>query len=534
MKVPLALVAFLALQFAGPDAARGDPFLYAPCEREQAALPARYRPPLPMDLIVNPSLARLEGHFHVIHGGPKHLAHRSCRDGAPEREWILDAMRRAANAGRWPEDPLRLHLALPGCVRPEDAASLCRFLLDAAADEAAGPLRRFLVWRVANCAGPEAAPFFARRDQPDEAVIAYREHNPDLGVDDRLEEAVRALARGADLSAFEQAVHVLGRTDEPRVAQMLLALYAEVGDPDRRRILGIGLREQSDPRAQEVFAAEYRADCERLKAARERAKASKSTGPDWSGRGYASKWLVGCSLGGRGAMSRLTPRSSGSPGAPPRRPPDPDTLRIQSIEAALRSRGHDTKVFTFMADEASLYGEHAYLLRKMADLVSPRLDDVTFDEAWPAVDAVDLDRGPHAARAVLRNDAFDVRVGDRDGAPDQSEAEAIAEELASAFAEPHRVDAYIDGERFRFAVRGLGPYVDVEALVGTENALLRARDSDWRFIVLDGFYFVALVAGPRNVLLDAIEAGAFRPGDPFAAARKDPEFDPALLGDRDT
>ena len=27
---------------------------------------------------------------------------------------------------------------------------------------------------------------------------------------------------------------------------------------------------------------------------------------------------------------------------------------------------------------------------------------------------------------------------------------------------------------------------------------------------------------------------AFRPGDPFAAARKDPEFDPALLGDRDT
>ena len=532
MKAPLALFTLVALLFAGSDPALGEPFLYAAFEREPAALPARYGPTLPTDLIVSPSLARLEGHFHVIHGGPKHLAHRACREGAPEREWIVDAMRRAANAGRWPEDPLRLHLALPGCARPEDAASLCRFFLDAAADEAAGPLRSFLVWRVANCAGPEAAPFFAGRDVADEAVVEFHRRHRGLRADDRLEEAVRALARGDDVRELERAVQVFGRNDDPRVARALLALHDEAGDPDRRRILGIGLREQSDPRAQEVFAAEYRADCERQKAARERARAEN---PDGWGRGGGFHGLGSTDIdpplhcGAASSRTSVSPRLTAAP-----RPPSPATLRIEAIEAALRSLGHDTKVFAFMADEAGPYGEHGSLLRKMADLVSPRLDDVTFDEAWPAVDAVDLDRGPHATRAVLRNDAFDVRVGDRDGAPDEREAEAIAEELASAFAEPHRVDAYVDGERFRFAVRGLGPYVDVEALVGAANALLRARGSDWRFIVLDGFDFVALVAGPRSVLLDAIDAGAFRPGDPFAPARLDTEFDPATLRDRAT
>jgi hypothetical protein len=531
MKAPLALFALVALQFAGSHPARGEPFLYAPFEREPAALPASYRPPLPTDLIVNRSLARLEDHFHEIDAGPKHLAHRVCREGAPEREWVVDAMRRAAEAGRWPSDPLRLDLALRGCARPEDAASLCRFFLDAAANEAAGPPRSFLIWRAANCAGLEAAPFFAGRDVPDTAVIRFHSRHPGLDADDRLEAAVRALARGDDVRALERAVQVFARADDPRVARTLLALHAEARDPERRRIFGIGLRDQSDPRADEVFLVEYRADCERRKAARESARAEN---PDGWGRGGTFHGLGGNDIDlplRCGAPSRVThipPRPEGAP--PPRQRP-PNELRIESIEIALRSLGHETTVFRFAPDDAGPYGSHAPLLRKMADRVSPRLDDVTFDEVRPAVDAVDLDRGPHSARAFLDSGGFDVRVGGRDGAPDQREADAIADELGSAFAAPHRVDAYADGERFRFAVRSLGPYVDVEALVGTANALLRARGSDWRFLVLDPFDFVEVVAGPRRVLLDAIDAGAFRPGAPFAAARKDPEFDPTRLGD---
>jgi hypothetical protein len=69
----------------------------------------------------------------------------------------------------------------------------------------------------------------------------------------------------------------------------------------------------------------------------------------------------------------------------------------------------------------------------------------------------------------------------------------------------------------------------VEALVGAMNTLLRARDSELRFVVLEAFDGVDIVVGPAATIRAAIDAGAITAGDPFAAARMIPEFRRHLL-----
>jgi hypothetical protein len=162
----------------------------------------------------------------------------------------------------------------------------------------------------------------------------------------------------------------------------------------------------------------------------------------------------------------------------------------------------------FSPEDAQAIGSHAPLMRRLVDRVSPDLDDLVLEEVWPALDAFALDRGPVPAFPVV--DGLGFKIGVRD----ERDVAQVTEELRAALAEPHFVDAYLDGSRFRFALRPLGRRFDVETIVGALNQLLELRGSEQRLLLLappPGETWLEILAGPRGRLLEAVQAGAATP-----------------------
>jgi len=147
-------------------------------------------------------------------------------------------------------------------------------------------------------------------------------------------------------------------------------------------------------------------------------------------------------------------------------------------------------------------------MRRLVDRVSPDLDDAVLEEIWPALDEVVLDRGPVPALAKVDGLGFEI------GVRDEGDVAQAAQELRTALAEPHFVDAYLDGSRFRFALRPLGRRFDLETVVGALNQLLELRGSEQRLLLLAppaGEGWLEILAGPRGRLIAAIHAGAATP-----------------------
>jgi hypothetical protein len=478
----------------------------------------------------DPSHATWRRRLDWIPNGPTHLQQRLCRDGAPERERLLAAMHRAVVGDELLGANDRFHFVIPGCDSEAERASLCDWLRRSVRAEPPGPVRVFLLWKLFSCATLEDAQLFTAPNAPDEAVVAFlRKHRPDA-YSTRLEAVVRRRVQAGEWKAARTAALAYGSRDDPRVAATLLELYAAARDPGLRHGLGLALQHQTDPKAFEVYASEWRVACERGRAA---AAEHKRTGGSLHrhGLGYVIE-PSSCDI------DQLRP-------VPVPAPPQPRTALAGTLGAgphlerhreALRCYGLEDGLLSVSLDGAGPLGSHAPLLRRMADFVRPELDALVLEEVWPALDDFRFERGPRDAWVFVERGGYHVRVGDLDGEADPEEIGVVEEELGAALDEPHFVDAWLDGQRFHFGIRALGRVYDVEALVGAMNTLLRARGSDLRFAVLEPsvpFAVVDLVVGPSTRLLDAVNAGAIAPGAPFAAARRGPDFSGRIPEARD-
>jgi len=140
---------------------------------------------------------------------------------------------------------------------------------------------------------------------------------------------------------------------------------------------------------------------------------------------------------------------------------------------------------------------------------------VVFEDVWPALDAIELDRGPRETFVTVDMEpsgrrpplGLRVHVPERDGRPDREASEALARELAAALGAAHDLDAYTRGERLRFRVRPLGCSLDLGALVGAANTLLRERGSERRLVEVDAPGIRGIAAGPESALREAIASG---------------------------
>jgi hypothetical protein len=118
------------------------------------------------------------------------------------------------------------------------------------------------------------------------------------------------------------------------------------------------------------------------------------------------------------------------------------------------------------------FSDHTGLLRQLADLLRPDLDEAFFDDVWPAADAVRLYRGPHQIQVFVNGDGVTLGVPERDGAPDLAVAAAITNEVTAALREPRILEVWWRGEQFRFAHRGTSDNYDVNAALAITNFLL--------------------------------------------------------------
>jgi hypothetical protein len=517
----------LLLLLSSAASAHADVFLYARAKRSAEEIPARYTGPLPPLLDPDPSHASWQQRLDQIPDGPTHLGQRLCRDGASERDRLLAAMRRAAGDQEFPDEKLRFLLNLYLRCRAEaDRASLCDWMRHVIPIEANGMARRLLYEQFLLCATPDDAALFTAAGAPDMTVVSFLKKHPAAGYSNRLEAAVRAQARAEEWKKLGYAVAVYGQRDDPRVAATLLELYAAANDPEGRRVLGLALHGQTNPRASEVYSAEWKSDCEHWRAIR----AENRRGEQASRirrLGYQDESLPDCDVSRR-HQGPYTPPSRLSRLTKGGRARDRPISHFERLRNALAEYGLAERFMGISAYDAGPLGSHAPRMRRMADLVRPELDALVIEEVWPSLDEFVFERGP--LEAWVKVDAgYRVKVGERAGEPDPDQIEAIKKDLESALAAPHFVDAWMDGQRFRFRIRGLGPFYDVEALVGAMNTLLRARDSELRFVVLEAFDGVDIVVGPAATIRAAIDAGAITAGDPFAAARMIPEFRRHLL-----
>jgi len=180
------------------------------------------------------------------------------------------------------------------------------------------------------------------------------------------------------------------------------------------------------------------------------------------------------------------------------------------------------------------YCEHAPTMYRLADLAGGRLDDVIIEERWPALEQVDLGSGPHKVATSVGGIpvTFHITESDDDaGTFDRSRYDQLRNAVEVARDEPHELRLYTDGKVYSLAVRRLGEFMNLEALVGGLNTILADRGSDWRLVTLAPHCIpcAQVAAGPRDGLVGATMQGLIEVVDPFHEQWTLPNFDPAQV-----
>lgn len=492
------VVASAAFVSVGASASDRDLFWYTQVPGESVPLPTRYTSPSSEWVEPYPSAGGWRRRLDTVIDGPMHLHWRLCHGDALEQDHFAKAIRLASADGSLePDVEERLALSLGGCGSSRaDRRPLCDWMRSLVTSEPAGPVSRFFHGQFLSCAQPEDRALFEASTAPDFVVVSFHREIGPFGYSERLAEALRRSVERSDRYAVRDAVDAFSRVDDPRVANTILALHASSSDAEIRRLLALGLVHQSNASAFELYRREWRAQCEESRAARAAAGADGATL-------HALGYVIYDDRCDATALKHI----------PPPHPPAPRVATNSEFPSMVARRAALAPFaleegITFSPEEAQAIGSHAPLMRRLVDRVSPDLDDLVLEEVWPALDEVSLDRGPVPAVALVDGLGFRITVRD------ETDVAQVAEDLRAALAKPHFVDAYLDGSRFRFALRPLGRRFDLETMVGALNQLLELRRSNQRLLLLappPGESWFEILIGPENRLLEAVRAGAARP-----------------------
>lgn len=182
--------------------------------------------------------------------------------------------------------------------------------------------------------------------------------------------------------------------------------------------------------------------------------------------------------------------------------------------------------------ECSLrYCEHAPLLYQLADLAAPELDNVIFEERWPALEQVYFGSGPSKVTTTMRAIPMTFNVREKDGSFDKEHFEELKNGVEEALSRSHLINVYVDGNVYRLHIRNLGEWYDLESLIGGLNHLLTTHGSSKRFVTLQRYCrpCADVLAGPKDGLIRASFGGLIEIIDPFKNIWTEPGFNPRLL-----
>ncbi|MDR2220741.1 MAG: hypothetical protein LBE24_09220 [Methylobacillus sp.] len=157
---------------------------------------------------------------------------------------------------------------------------------------------------------------------------------------------------------------------------------------------------------------------------------------------------------------------------------DSDVTELILLEANM--------AYWFDVETGQFPNQHDSLMRSLAALVSPVLDDAVFEEEYPP----EIDDDSH----------------------------------------PYQLIAYADGNRYRVEARNLGDWYDVDAVLRFMNAIMESRGARARFVSLATTdQMLIVVAAPQDALAKAAEAGLLELGDAAAAEQIGKEYEDKVL-----
>jgi hypothetical protein len=328
---------------------------------------------------------------------------------------------------------------------------------------------------AANCATDSELDLIMRADTPDAAVIDY--YGSLLNVfsahkhpyHPRFASATRALILAGDYEARGAAFNLV-RHPDPRGRAALRTIHAEIKDQKRADQVALAFYDSKDPVDKALTAAACQRLAENPICTRpvSSAEVEKPEPPLDPAELEAAKALIAkLAAAGFSKVSAVDPADAAGGGA----------------DAVLMLAGH---AWWFDVETGFFPNYHDSLMRNLATLVSPALDDAVFEETAPTIDA----------------------------------------ETA-----PYRLTVYTAGKRLRAEARNLGDWYDVEAVMNLMNAVMKENGSDVRFVSLaSNDQILAIVGAPQPVIDRAIQAGLIQTGEAGEAERVGKEFEADVIG----
>lgn len=421
------------------------PIHYTRVRRSAVARPARFDAALP----AGPHAFR-EG-WTAAHPPLGHVADALCRGDRVMAERWLTASAEGPESAATSHDYVAV---MQGCEHP----ALCAWAAEMLGS-ARPPRELRATWSLAaQCDGPQIEALFRGRTVPPEAYVEWAGWQAQWGagadfergempshVDvEKLATAVEALAaEGPAVRPFlypRAAAIILGAIDDPRAAAVLLRLHAAERDAAARHALATAMHAQRDRRARETFEL----DCQTWSPPAGICSASTASLPP-RGAGTDAAVVPVDPI----AFSRL--RALGLLGTP-----KPDGPVAETAVELLAQSGRAVQV---VVDEV----EVDWLVRKLAALATPILDDVVFDATDPS--------------------------------------------QATGGDQRYLLVAWSRGERFEVELDPYGDTGNLEITVGLLNVLARARASNVRFVFYEGDEVVDVVVGREPSLRAAIAEG---------------------------
>jgi hypothetical protein len=451
-----------------PEALDDIPALNTKIEIAKAGIPARYSAALPASLSDMKRWVNSDEQFppfvhvkdHVLNGDERWISRLG--DAANK----VTAAEQAEWARAW-TDSTRFETA---------TRSYCAPVRKIVAGPAS-PLRMALVGQYASsCATDAELELIVRADTPDSAVFEYysafqNEFSPDKHpYHPRFEAAARTLILGDNYEARGAAFKLAGHPD-PRARAALRKIHAELKDQERADVVALAFYESKDPAERALTAAA----CRRLE------KDPICTRPNSSAE-----------------VQEPEPRP---------KPADIDAakaliaklaaigfVKVSGVDPAEAAGGDAGTVLTlaghawwFDVETGMFPNYHDSLMRSLAILVSPALDDAVFEEAAPTLE------------------------------DDEKAA-------------PYHLTIYTAGKRLRAEARNLGDWYDVEAVMNLMNAAMKENGSDVRFIPLPtGDQTLIILGAPKPAIDRAIQAGLIETGDAGEAEHLGKEFEAEVL-----
>jgi hypothetical protein len=341
----------------------------------------------------------------------------------------------------------------------------------------ASALRAALIGHfTAFCANDADLALIARADTPDTAVIEYysalqnefsAHKHP---YHERFASAARTLILAGD-PELRGAAFTLAEHPDPRGRAALRKIHAEIGNQERADVVALAFYESKDPDDQALTAA----------ACHRRANDPICTHPMSSAEVQEPepKPDPGELEAAKALMKKLAAIGFSKVSAV-----DPAEAAGGNAGAVLVLAG---QAWWFDVETGMFPNGHDSLMRSLATLVSPALDEAVFEETAPTIE----------------------------------------DDVKSA---PYRLTLYIAGKRLRAKARNLGDWYDVDTVLSLMNAAMKEKGSEIRFAPLPtGDQTLIILGAPSSAIDRAIRAGLIQKGDAGQAERLGKEFEDKAL-----